>query len=105
MDKEKYISIKEYADLRGCSTSAVYKRLSTTLQPYVIMVDGKKMLKSEVLEVEDFNPSSTPPQPFSSTPPQPSSIPPLLEEDKERIIKVLEDRIEELKEQLNKVEE
>lgn len=100
----KYISIKEYAKIRGCSTSAVYKRLSTTLQPYVEVVEGQKMLKIEVLEKDCINPSSTPPQPSSINPPQPSSTIET-EEDKERLIKELEERIKDLKEYINKIEE
>ena len=54
MEKE-YLSIKEYADIRGVSTTSVYKRLNTTLKEYLVMVEGKKMLKSSVLEDEGFN--------------------------------------------------
>lgn len=104
---DKYISIKEYAEKRGCSTSAVYKRLSTTLQPYVETVGKQKMLKIEVLEMEDFNHSTTPPPQSSTHPPQPSTTPlkSYFEEDKERLIQSLEDRIEELKEEIKKIEE
>ena len=51
MDKE-YLTIKEYADIRGVSTTSVYKRLDTTLKDYFIIVEGKKMLKSKVLADE-----------------------------------------------------
>ena len=49
MDKE-YISIKEYAQLKGVSPQSVYKQLSTKLSTYVVMVENRKMLKKEVLE-------------------------------------------------------
>lgn len=99
----KYISIAEYAKIKGVSTSAVYKRLKTTLQPYCAIVDnGKKALKREILEVENIgsvniNPSitSTTPQPVenhSSTTPQPLYIDELLKEK--------DKQIDELKEEL-----
>ena len=51
MEKE-YLTIKEYANIKGVSPQAVYKQLSTKLSTYVEMVDGKKMLKIEVLNAE-----------------------------------------------------
>jgi len=50
---EDLISVAAYAKLHGKSVQSVYKRLKTTLKPYVVEVDGKKMLKSSVLELED----------------------------------------------------
>lgn len=49
MKNKEYITIKEYAELRGVSVSSVYKRLSTTLQNYVGEVEGKKVLKYQVI--------------------------------------------------------
>lgn len=49
MDKD-YLTIKEYADLQGVSYHAIYKKLNTTLLPYVKEVKGHKVLKIEVLE-------------------------------------------------------
>lgn len=54
-DKQKYITISDYAKLKGVSTTAVYKRLSTSLKPFLIMVEGKKCLKIEVLEEDRSN--------------------------------------------------
>ena len=34
--ENKYISVKEFAERENISTQAVYKRLNTTLQPYVV---------------------------------------------------------------------
>ena len=48
MKNNEYLTIKEYAEIRGVSASAVYKRLSTSLQPYVETVEGKKVLKYQV---------------------------------------------------------
>lgn len=102
MSKE-YITIAEYAKIKGVSTSSVYKRLTTTLQPYYIEVEnGKKALKSEVLEVEGLRVDNlstpnltTPPQEDvnpSSTSFQPSYIDELLKEK--------DKQIEELKKEL-----
>ena len=69
MRNNKYLTIKEYAEIRGVSVSAVYKRLSTSLQPYVETIEGKKVLKYQVLFDEGLNDYSTP----SNELPQPSS--------------------------------
>lgn len=50
--KKKYLTIKEYAEIRGVSVSSVYKRLNSTLQPFLVTVDNQKMLKREVLKEE-----------------------------------------------------
>ena len=48
----KYITIAEYADIRGISTAAVYKRLEGTLKPWYRVINGKKCLLSSVLYQE-----------------------------------------------------
>ncbi len=55
MDKE-YITIKEYADIRGVSVSSVYKRLDTTLKEYLVEVENHKALKIDVLADEGLKP-------------------------------------------------
>ena len=57
MDKD-YLTIKEYATIKGCSTQYVYKLLQTKLNDFVEIVDGKKCLKISVLDA-DFSKSST----------------------------------------------
>lgn len=52
MAKQKYLTISEFAKLKGVSNQAVYKQLTTKLSKYVVVVDNKKMLKIEC--VEDF---------------------------------------------------
>jgi len=49
MNKE-YISVAEFARIKGISKQAVYKQCSTKLKPYVIIVDGRKMLKTDALD-------------------------------------------------------
>lgn len=51
------LTIAEYSALRGCSTTATYKRLDTTLKNYVVIRKGMKYIKKEVLEVEGITPS------------------------------------------------
>lgn len=48
--KKEYISVSEYAKIKGVSKQAVYKQLNNKLKPFVEMVDGKKCLKIKVLE-------------------------------------------------------
>ena len=49
MEKD-YLTVKEYATLKGCSTQYVYKLLQTKLNNYVKVVNGKKCLKISVLD-------------------------------------------------------
>lgn len=51
-NKRNYLTIAEYAAIQGVSTTAVYKRLSTSLKPFLLMVDGQKCLDIRVLEQE-----------------------------------------------------
>lgn len=50
MEKE-YLTVKEFARERSCSTQYVYRLLQTKLQPYVVVVDGKKLINSKAFEV------------------------------------------------------
>lgn len=66
MGKE-YLTVAEYAEIKGISKQAVYKQLNNKLNNYVETVEGKKCLKISVLK-EDIQPNSTkveqPIQPF-----------------------------------------
>ena len=57
MEKD-YLTVKEYATLKGCSTQYVYKLLQTKLNNYVEVVNGKKCLKISVLD-EDVDSVAT----------------------------------------------
>lgn len=46
---DEYISIKEFAELAGISVQAVYKRLNNQLNPYIKLVENRKMLKKSAL--------------------------------------------------------
>ena len=53
MNEKKYITVSQYAKIKGISNQAVYKQLNNKLKEFVILVDNKKCLKIEVLnEVE-----------------------------------------------------
>ena len=50
MEKE-YLSIKDFAQAVGISQQAVYKQLNNKLQPYLKVVDNKKMLEKSALKL------------------------------------------------------
>lgn len=50
MDRKEYLSIKEFAEIVGVSTQSVYKRLATSLQPYVKEVANQRMLNIRALQ-------------------------------------------------------
>ena len=103
MGNNKYLTIKEYAEIRGVSVSAVYKRLSTSLQPYVKTIEGKKVLKYQVLFDEGLKDYSTPSSQTSST----SFLEEQLREKDKQIERLQEElrRLAELLEQANKLQE
>ena len=49
-----YITIAEYAKIRGCSKQAVYSRLNNALKDFVQEVDGKKVLSVKALTAEEL---------------------------------------------------
>lgn len=53
MKDKELLTIKEFAEAARVSSQAVYQRLTKTLQPYVVEVNGKKHLKREALELFD----------------------------------------------------
>lgn len=48
-----YLTIAEYAKIKGISTTAVYKKLNGSLKPFTTVVNGKKCLLSTVLSIDD----------------------------------------------------
>lgn len=104
MENEKqYITVAEYAEIKGISKQAVYKQLNNKLNNYVETVEGKKCLKISVLE-ENIQPHSTkveqPIQPISTEVEQP--IQPFLEaqiKEKDKTIDSLLRQIEALQKQ------
>jgi len=61
MENKEYLTIKEYATIKGCSTQFVYKAIKDKLADYVEVIDGKKYLKISVLG-DEFSKSPTNPQ-------------------------------------------
>lgn len=47
---EELITVKEYADLKGVTYVAIFKKLTGTLEKYVVEKDGKKLLNKALLE-------------------------------------------------------
>ena len=49
MDQNEYLTVKEFAEQAKVSTQSVYKRMATSLQPYIVEVDNQKMLQKRAL--------------------------------------------------------
>lgn len=49
MEQDELLTIQEFAKKAGVSVQAVYKRLNNSLNPYIQLVEGRKMLKSSAL--------------------------------------------------------
>jgi hypothetical protein len=108
MSKDK-ISIAEYAELRGVSLQAVYKRLNGSLNPYLIEENGKKYLDIRVLDDEELNEVSTEVENNSTEVKQPLNNPiqpDILTEqiaEKDKVIQSLLHQIDILQEQNGKL--
>lgn len=53
--EKKFISVSEYATIKGISKQAVYKQLNNKLKEFVVMVENKKLLDIAVLTAEELN--------------------------------------------------
>ena len=62
----EYITVSEYAKIKGVSVQSVYKQLNNHLKPFLIMVENKKCLKSTVLEELKNDNSTAVKQPFNN---------------------------------------
>lgn len=106
MNERKYISVSEYAELKGITKQAVYKQLNNQLKPFLIVVEKKKYILLEALsevEKERLNEVEQPiEQPFNNF------IQPFLEkqiEEKDKQIESLLRQIDLLQEQNGKLTE
>lgn len=106
MSDREYISISEYAGIKGISKQAVYKQLNNKLKGFLIVVDKKKYIDIKALnEVEQqrINQVEQPvEQPFNN------QIQPLLAaqlEEKDKVIASLLRQIDSLQEQNGKLTE
>lgn len=68
MENREYITVSEYASIKGISKQAVYKQLNNRLKNFLIVVENQKCLKLSILnEVEKQrlnNPKQPEKQPF-----------------------------------------
>lgn len=51
MNDKDYLTIKDFADAAGVTQQSIYRRLNDVLSPYVIMLNSRKVLKKQALEV------------------------------------------------------
>ena len=106
MEKE-YLTIKEYATIRGVTVSSVYKRLNSTLKEYLVEVEGRKMLKYTVLAAEGIKPLNGEVENNSTPRVQPHSTPHVQQDSTllEEQIKAKDKQIELLNEQIKSLQE
>ena len=108
MNNNEYLSVSQYAELKGISKQAVYKQLNNKLKPFLIVVDGKKYIDRAVL-TEDDNPQLNNRQPIVEQQveqPTTNQIQLLLEQqlaEKDTTIQSLLRQIENLQEQNSKL--
>jgi TolA-binding protein len=62
----EYITVAEYAKIKGVSSQAVYKQLNKRLKPFFIMVENQKCLLSTVLDEVETENSTAVEQPFNN---------------------------------------
>lgn len=53
MSEKEYISVSQYAKVKGISKQAIYKQLNGKLKEFVIVVNGKKCLSLSALTEEE----------------------------------------------------
>ena len=104
MKNESYITVSEYAALKGISKQAVYKQLNNKLQPFLIVVDGRKYIdRAALTEVENQKLNEVE-QPLNQ--PLNNQSQPFLENqiaEKDKVIESLLRQIENLQEQNSKL--
>ena len=49
MEQKQFYTVKEFAKLVNVSTQTIYKQLETRLNPFIIEVDGHRVIKQEAL--------------------------------------------------------
>ena len=52
-EKPQYITVAQYAEIKGISKQAVYKRLNNLLQPFLIVVESRKYIDIAALTAEE----------------------------------------------------
>lgn len=81
-EKNEWLSIKDFAKIANVSKQSVYKRLSTSLNPYLKVENGVKYLNIKALNdiygkevIQPIQPDSQPFQPYFQPDSQPDSQP------------------------------
>lgn len=104
-----YITVSQYAEIKGISKQAVYKQLNNQLKDSLIMVDNKKCIKIRVLSEVEKQGLNQVEQPCNQVEQQfNNSFQPLFEkelEEKNNTIKSLLKQIETLQEQNSRLTE
>lgn len=108
-NKKEYITIAEYANIKGVSKQAVYKQLNNKFKEFLKVVDGKKCLDISILTEIEQQKVNQVEQPLKQVE-QPLNNPfqPLLEkqiEEKDKTIQSLLRQIENLQEQNSRLTE
>ena len=90
MENEKaYITIAEYAERMNVSKQTVYNRLKKDLKEFLIVIDGKKCLKSEVFKLSKSSSNPKIETDFQDFQPKIETILKAQIEDKDRLIERL----------------
>lgn len=108
MNKKPYLSVSEYAAIKGISKQAVYKQLNNKLKGFLTEVDGKKYIVLSALTEEERRRVEMVEQPIKQPVEQPidNPIQPLLERqiaEKDKTIESLLRQIENLQAQNSKL--
>ena len=104
-----YITVSQYAEIKGISKQAVYKRLNNQLKDSLIIVDRQKCIKIEVLDEVERQGLNQVEQPLNQVEqPLNNQFQPLFEkelEEKNKTIESLLRQIENLQEQNSRLTE
>ena len=82
----KLYTIKEFANKNNVTCQAIYKKLATSLKPYLVEVDGRKYIKSESFDECSDTKTKEQKQEFSNSIPDFSNA---VNEIRERIIDLI----------------
>lgn len=91
MGKE-YLTVAEYAEIKGISKQTVYNQLKKDLKDYLIVVEGKKCIKTEVFNLFQSNLNQKFEKDFQDFQPKFETVESILKaqiEDKDRLIERL----------------
>ena len=106
---KNYITVSQYAEIKGISKQAVYKRLNNQLKDSLIMVDKQKCIKIEALSEDEVKSLNQVEQPLNQVKqPLNNQFQPLFEkelEEKNKTIESLLRQIENLQAQNSKLTE